>query len=247
MTWNEAFPYTFKNLRKKFNIPEPSKLGMVEQCRADDSELCQEMTSEPFSLTDSQVHHAASRYHLGKSRSGKTIYWMIDELGNCLDGHIGTNSHAADTWVSQMLKHRYPELASYIKVSHCLFGLHLIREVGGVAIVEKERSAVILSELYPQSLWLATAYPANLSEHLLEPLQGHPVKMFPPTDETMETYLSWLEVADQARRKYHLNITVSSLLEDHTSPDQKRRNIDLLDYYLETLRLSSPKSYTYAP
>ena len=237
MTWNEAFPYTFKNLRKKFNIPEPSELAMVEQCRADDSELCLEMTSAPFSLTEAQMHHAASRYLLGKSRSGKTIYWMIDERGNCLDGHVGSGSHAADTWVYQMLKHRYPEVAQYITPSHCLFGLHLIREVEGVAIVEKESSAVILSELYPQSLWLATVYPANLNEHLFEPLQGHPVMMFPPTDETMDTYLSWLEVANQARRKYHLDITVSTLLEDHATPAQKQQNIDLLDYYL----------YTYAP
>ena len=82
MTWNEAFPYTFKNLRKKFNIPEPSKTDMVDDCRADDSDFC-------------------------------------------------------------------------------------------------------------------------------------------------------LEVADQARRKYHLDITVSSLLEDHATPDQKQRCIDLVDYIFE--------------
>ena len=246
MTWNEAFPYTFKNLRKKFNIPEPSKTDMVDDCRADDSDFCLEVVEKSL-LTEEQMHHAASRYQLGKSRSGKTIYWMIDDLGTCRDGHIGSDSHAADTWVFTLLKNRFPELAQYIPPSeHCLFGLHLLREVGGVAIVEKESSAVILSELYPQSLWLATAYPANLSERLLAPLQGHPVMMFPPTDETMDTYLSWLEVADQARRKYHLDITVSSLLEDHATPDQKQRCIDLLDYWMESLRLSPEKSYTSA-
>lgn len=253
MTWDEAFPYTFKNLRKKYNIPEPSELAMVEQCRADDSELCLEMTSAPFSLTEAQMHHAASRYLLGKSRSGKTIYWMIDERGNCLDGHVGSDSHAADTWVSQMLKHRYPEIAQYIIVSsHCLFGLHLLdechpepvegslhlgRDDRSVAIVESERSAVILSELYPQNLWLATVHPANLNEHVLKPLQGHPIIMFPPTDDTKSTFLFWYEVANRARKKYHLDITVSSLLEDHATPAQKEQNIDLLDYYL----------YTYVP
>lgn len=246
MTWNEAFPYTFKNLRKKFNIPEPPRhrTDIVEQCRADDSDFCLEVVEKGL-LTEDQMHRAAERYQLGKSRSGKTIYWMIDNLGICRDGYIGSSSHTADTWVSTLLKHRFPDLAQYIPPSeHCLFGLHLlVSPLPGVAIVESERSAVVLSELYPQSLWLATAYPANLSERLFEPLQGHPVTMFPPTDETMDTYLAWLEVADQARRKYHLDITVSSLLEDHASPDQKQRKIDLLDYWMENLRLSPEKSY----
>ena len=233
MKFKDLFPYSFKSLRKEFNIPGPSELSLVDQCRADDSELCIEMMTEPYSLTEAQMHHAADRYLLGKSHSGKTIYWMIDELGIVLDGHIGTS------WVSTMFKNRLPEVAPYIVTRHCLFGQHLLTQADPsmpISIVESERSAVILSELYPQSLWLAYAYPANFSERLLEPLQGHRVVLFSNADETMDNYLSFLEIADQARRRYHLDVTVSTLLEDRTTLSQKSRHIDLLTFYLESIK-----------
>ena len=83
-----------------------------------DSDLCQEVVSHGW-LSEEQMCHAVERYRLGKSLSGKTIYWMIDELGIVHDGHLG------DTWVSKLLKAREP-LLEYWQVSHCLFGLHLL-------------------------------------------------------------------------------------------------------------------------
>lgn len=240
MYLRELFPYSFKTLRKEFNIPEPSKLSLVDRCRADDSDFCQIMTAEPYSLTPAQMRHAAERYRLGKSRSGKAIYWMIDELGIVRDGHIGSS------WVFVMLKHRYPDFAQYIRPQHCLFGLHLLchtentdLENKTICVVESERSAVILSEIYPQNIWMAFAYPANTNEQVLKPLQGHYIVLYPNADETMDTYLTYLEIADQARRKYHLDITVSKILEDRTSPSQKSRHIDLLDYWVENIRNSA--------
>ena len=133
--------------------------------------------------------------------------------------------------VSTLLKHRIPELAQYFPpTEHCLFGLHLLREVGGIGIVESERSAVILSELYPSLLWLATAHPANATVDRFEPLQGHPVTLFPRTDDTMSTYLSWVDLADHAECLYHLDITVDDTLEKHATPEQKARCIDLVDF-----------------
>ena len=230
MRIDEAFPYTFKNLRKKFGIPESTKLSMVELCRFNGP------FEVPPMLTETQFRHAAARYHLGKSRSGKPIYWMIDDLGIVRDGRIG------DGWVSQMLKHRYPEFSNYMIAQHCLFGLHLINESDStytISIVESERSAVILSEIYPQSLWMAYSYPANFNEYLFEPLQDHRIILFPNADETMSTYLAFLDIADQTRRKFHLDITVSALLEDETTASQKSRHIDLLTFYLESISNSA--------
>ena len=55
----------------------------------------------------------------------------------------------------------------------------------------------------------------------------------------METYLAFLEIADRARRRYHLDVTVSTLLENRTTPSQKSRHIDLLTYWLESIRNSA--------
>lgn len=219
--------------------PHPSKTkvrSMVEKCRADDSDDCREIIAKGM-LSAEQLHHAAERYRLGKSRSGKTIYWMIDERQRVLDGHIG------DRWASQMLKAREPTLLSHWCVTHCLFGLHLLttptEEDGGahrtppVAIVETERSAVILSELFPEQVWMAGVTVANFTIDKLEPLRGRKVILCPSTDDTMTNYVAWLEMADMARRCYHLDISVSNVLEEHATPDQKRREIDLVDFLFE--------------
>ncbi|MBQ3698504.1 MAG: hypothetical protein II886_08820 [Prevotella sp.] len=232
MKFEEAFPDTFKNLRRQLGLKEPHRRPMVETCRADDSELCLQLTSR-YGFTEKAMHRAAERYRLGKSRSGKTIYWMIDRQGRLHDGHIG------DSWVTQMLKSRCPDLARYVMASHCLFGLHLLKpdvdvSVGvpssPVCIVESEPSAVVLSELYPQSLWMAYVSPVFFNAELLEPLQGHHVTLFPRTDAEMDNYLFCCELADQARRACHLDITVSTFLEDHASARQKAAKIDLVDF-----------------
>lgn len=62
-----------------------------------DSDLCHEVVANGW-LSEEQMRHAAERYRLGKSKSGKTIYWMIDEMNQARDGHLG------DAWVSRCSK-----------------------------------------------------------------------------------------------------------------------------------------------
>lgn len=205
-------------------LNEEARRTMVEQWRADDSDFCREAVERGW-LTEEQMQRAAERYRLGKSRSGRTIFWMIDEQGVCRDGHIG------DSWVSVMLKQRFPENAQYVRAEHCLFGLHFIsRSAQSVAIVEEERTAVVMSELFPQYLWMAYGYLANFAVWQFEPLRGHRVVVFPKTDQTGSYYVMALEVADQAHRRYGLDVTVSSVIEDGATEEQKEREIDLLGF-----------------
>ena len=208
--------------------PSPRR-SMIEDCRSDDSGLCHEMLTK-YGFTPEQMHRAAERFKLGRSKSGKTIYWMIDDLGIVRDGRIG------DSWVSTMLKARYPCAAPYLHIEHCLFGLHQVSLTDtdkSIGIVESERTAVILSEVYPDLIWMAYSYGVNFTVNQLETLQGHKITLYPRTDDTTECYLSFLELADQARRLYPLDISVCSFLEDHATPDQKRRKIDILDFLFE--------------
>ena len=246
MKLSEVNPYTFRNLRKVLGQREPSKVSMVDGCRADDSELCQKVVARGM-LTEEQMHRAAARYRLGKSRSGKTIFWLINEQDIIVNGHIGTS------WVSQMMLARAPELAKYVTAGLCLFGLHLIghtdftdhtdlskglaaaRQPKTVCVVEGEETAVVLSELLPEYLWMAP--PSYFTLDLLEPLKGRKVILFPRTDAAMEHYMAWLELADQARRAYRLDISVSDFLEEHATEGQKARCIDVLDYLFESHRI----------
>ena len=259
MKFEDVFRHTFKALRQQI-APEVKRqvdfilpsIAMVEACRGDDFDFFRPAI-DTGRLTVDNMHHAANRYHLGRTKSGKPIFWMIDETGTPLDAHIGTSG-----WLSTLLKKREPLLQGW-QVEHCLFGQHLLmsdvrwkKEDGrgsrnatlsptsplspqqsNISVVESERSAVVLSELYPESLWMATGYAANLRVELLKPLDGRRVVLFPPTDESQDTYFAWLEVADQARRMYSLDISVSTVLEENATPDQKARKIDLVDYLFE--------------
>ena len=228
MRISEILTPSFRALRQELGLPRPAKA--VVQVSAD-SDFCREVVARGW-LTEEQMAHAAERYRLGRSRSGRCIFWMIDEMGRVYDGHIG------NSWVSAMLKAREPELLKDWHTEHCLFGLHQLKNEKikelknktSVAVVESERSAVILSEVLPEYIWLASVYPMNLNVRTLQPLCGRRVVLFPPTDETGETFLAWVEVADQARRVLHLDISVSTVLEERATEEQKRRKIDLVEY-----------------
>ena len=227
MTWNNVFCNTFKALSEELGLP-PAGKSLVELCRADDADFCQEVVAKGW-LSEAQMAHAAERYRLGKSKNGKPIFWMIDERGIVRDGRIG------DTWVSMIFKRRYPECGRYIVTKHCFFGKHLVSpQCCTVAIVESERSAVVLSELFPECIWMAYSYPSNFTVDKLAPLQGCVVSIYPHTDPTGCTYVSFLELADQARRLYDIDLSVVSLLEEHASEEQKERCIDILDFITES-------------
>ena len=118
--------------------------------------------------------------------------------------------------------------------------------VGGgsaIAVVEAEKTAVIMSEHFPQYLWLAAGGLFELTADKLFPLRHHRIILFPDTDTDLTAYTRWYEVAQEARRRYGLNVSVSPLLEQRATPEQKQRKIDLVEYLFENRNHSSIKPY----
>ena len=99
-----------------------------------------------------------------------------------------------------------------------------------VAVVEAEKTAVILSAHYPEYLSLAAGGLTELTPQKLFPLRHHRIVLFPDTDPDQTAYTRWYTVAQDARRQYGLDITVSSLLERRATAEQKQRKIDLVDF-----------------
>lgn len=221
-------------LTPSLRLLPPRPKPLVARCLSVDSRFCREVVSTGR-LTEEQMRHAAARYLLGHSRSGETVFWMIDELGIVRDGRVG------DSWVSVLLK-ADGQLPKWWHAEHCLFGLNLIPCLAGefkclIAIVESMESAVILSELFPKYIWMATGYLTNLNERLFEPLRGHRVICFPATDSVGETFLTWTEVALQAKQRYGVDIIVSDILEQRATPQQKAAKIDLVEFLFENERI----------
>ena len=170
------------------------------------------------------------------------------------------------TWVSALLRRRNPFPNSPHETSHCFFGAHLISPLnerlfrppltppnsggetaiavmegqGGrspIAVVEAEKTAVILSELYPQYVWLAAGGLGEVQVDKFRPLRGHKVIMFPDTDPEGVAYKRWYEAAERVMQQPFWEdsppIRVSNILERHASPEQKARKIDLVDFLFE--------------
>lgn len=235
MKFEEVFCNTFKAIRKAIAHDEFRKsvdysmpsMPMVDACRADNFDFFQPFITSGH-LTVEQMQRACQRYFLGKTKSGQPIFWMIDDMLAPLDAHIG------DTWLSTLLKVREPLIVSW-QVCHCLFGLHLLCHTAydydkPICVVESERSAVILSEILPESIWMAYTTTTHFTPDLFAPLQGRTVTIYPRTDPVGEYYLASLELARQVRRLYDIDITVDSTLDYHATPEEKSRCIDLLDF-----------------
>ena len=234
MKWNEVFCNTFKamserlapEIERRVNFMLPS-LPMVEACRASEFDFLQVLIGHGV-LTTEQTQHATECYRLGKTKSGQTIFWMIDDMMTPLDAHIG------DGWLAQMLKAR-EKLLAYWPVKHCLFGLHLVDGSKPIGIVESEASAVILSELFPECVWLAYATISHLTLEFLSPLVGRTVTIYPRTDPNMNTYVFFLDYANIVRQHYDIDLRIDTTLEQHATANQKERCIDIVDFLLDSL------------
>ena len=229
MKLTEVLTPSFRSLHKTLITHHSSLVTHHSSliCLTADSDFCHEAVQRGW-LTSQQMDHAARRYRLGRSRSGRTIFWIIDQQGHIRDGRIGTS------WVSTMLKNREPQLLRDWHPQHCLYGLHLLSAPSSVAVVEREEAAVVLSELLPGHLWLATGHALRFKADWLLPLKGCQVTLFPATDPTMDNFICWLEMADSMNRQHRMDITVSPILEDHATPEQKQRRIDLLTYLADS-------------
>ena len=111
--------------------------------------------------------------------------------------------------------------------------LHYREGLGGgspIAIVESEKTAVIMSEVYPQYVWMAAGGLSVLNAEKLRPLSDRHVILFPDTDPDGKTFAHWQQVAREASRHTLFPVYVSPLLERHATPQQKAAKIDLVDF-----------------
>jgi hypothetical protein len=226
------------------------------RCLSMDSQFCEAVVCCGY-LTQEQMLHAACHYRLGASRQGGVIFWQIDQEGRVRDGKVmyylsdcHRNKAHKPTWVSYLLRRRDPFPNAAHETSHCFFGEHLVSEKRKVksekcnphcctvAVVEAEKTAVILSELYPQYIWLASGGLGEVQPDKFRALRGCKVILFPDTDPDGIAYSRWSNAAEEVMRSVFWEgsppIRVSRILEDHATEEQKRRKIDLVDFITES-------------
>ena len=242
MTMEEVFKHTFKAMSKRLDEQRAEGRRLWQQRLGMASEFCRAVVAGGY-LTQEQMQRAARRYRLGASRDGGVIFWQIDEFDQLRDGkimHYRPDCHRdhdrKPTWTAYLLR-KSGRLPKDWNTDHCLFGLHLLENVKmkelknekTVAVVEAEKTAVIMSEVKPEYIWLATGGKTELNVAKLRPLEGRRVILFPDTDVDGQTYRDWYDIAEAASDVFGHPVTVSSILEQRATPVQKAAKIDLVD------------------
>lgn len=124
-----------------------------------------------------KVAEAVERYCIGGDSMCRTIFPNIDQEGRCVGGAVIPYLPNGHRDKSKGASNIHSELRRKDKTlptqgDQVLFGSHLLRlyPTASVGVVESQKSAVILSVIYPNLIWLATAGMTNFNARLLAPI-----------------------------------------------------------------------------
>lgn len=190
----------------------------------------------------SRVIDAVQRYYIGFNafNTGKLgdalIFWQIDE-----EKHI-TNAKRIHYRFDGHRDKIVPPIVIYPGNPQCLFGLHLLADAHPdqpIAIVESEKSALIMSIVKPEFLWMACGSLNNFNETFLEPLRGRLIIGFPDVDIKRDkqscvsvSCAMWRKTAKQLRLR-GWRIIVDTALEETVNSAQRMEKIDIADVALD--------------
>lgn len=178
------------------------------------------------------VDQNTKMYNVGSSKhwEGSTIFWQVDDLKRVRYGKVMLYDQNSGKRVKEPFNH-FTNIHTVLKIKdfnhkQCLFGLHLLPDnTKPIAIVESEKTAIIMSLVDKEYLWLATGGKGNFKYEVLQPLAGKKVIAFPDVGETF-----WNEVSSRLNET-GFNITISDKLENQGFP----KGFDIADVVLQQI------------
>lgn len=184
-------------------------------------------------FTSDEVFNAMQNYFITGTNhfwNGATVFWQI----NNKEQIQGAKVMLYDSFTGKRIKKPYNHINWLHKatkepnfnLNQCLFGLHRINEdyQKTIAIVESEKTAIVMSIFLPDYIWLATGSKGNFKFELLAPLKKRNIIAFSDKGE----YNNWLNKANDLKA-LGFKIGVSDLIENTLSEN----GYDLADYYLK--------------
>jgi Domain of unknown function (DUF6371) len=179
------------------------------------------------------------RFQIGTSKHwrGATVFWQLDELQNVRTGKIMLYNPLSGKrvkneqgqkyihWVHSLLK-----LPNY-NLQQCLFGEHqLLNEPleKTIAIVESEKTAILMTAILPDYIWLATGGLNNLKAERCKTLAKRKVILFPD----LNAYDKW-QSKETELSQLGCSVSTSDLLERYATPYDKTEGYDLADYFIK--------------
>lgn len=146
----------------------------------------------------------------GEVRAGKSIPYMAD-------GHRDKSDPFPASWLHKMK--RYNQMFRGKELHQCLFGEHLLSVYPDkeVMVVESEKTALIMSRLWPSYLWVACGGSGNLSVDKCNAIRGRNVRLMPDNGK----YNEWSNIAQKYGFDCDSTIELNPIFE----------GCDILDYY----------------
>lgn len=196
-----------------------------------------------FSLFDWEtIKKTIDPYFIGCTEDRAVVFPQIDEQGKCRTAKVQKYDRETGKRQGVYLFHGDKSIKPYLpnpfNLQMCLFGLYLIRSKNNVGkticICESEKSAIIAAGCMPEYIWMASGALDWLNVDKLKPLRGWDIVLFPDTSTTGLAFKKWTKIADEAT-KAGLLVTVSTMLEDNCTDEEKENGYDLGDYLIDRL------------
>lgn len=190
-------------------------------------------------IEDSECRELMRKYCVGTAKKwgGSAIFWQVDASDRIRTGKIilydPTNGHRVKEPVSRICwAHSELRLKDF-NLRQCLFGEHLLGRYPGkvVGLVESEKTALIAAHFVPEIVWVATGgMKINFSSESMLSLKGRKVVMFPDLGATQV----WKEKQSMLK-SICSQVSVSTILEENCTQEQKHAGLDIADYLLMQL------------
>jgi hypothetical protein len=227
---------SFVNEVKTIKQPEPIKpsfhsLELLDKMYFENPQIDNLTEYLKTKFTKDEVFNAMQNYFITGTNyfwNNANVYWQIDTNEKIR----GAKIMLYDRFTGKRIKEPYNHINWLHKATkepdfvlcQCLFGLHLINEdyQKTIAIVESEKTAIVMSIFLPEFIWIATGSKGNFKFELLEPLKKRNIIAFPDKGE----YNNWLNKATELNA-FNFKISVSDLIEN----TDFKNGFDLADYY----------------
>ena len=168
------------------------------------------------------------------------LFLYVDEQGNCRSGKMmryeinngePKRTNYEDSWDNMKWLHTWIDGYNYEQIA---FGSHLLAKYPekDVMIVESEKTALILSCVRPQYIWLASLSYTGVQSYLLPDLRNRNVTLIP--DKGKKTFDYWFEKSQEfLQENLVLSINCSTFVEEGCK--ELKEGEDLADYIIKKL------------
>jgi uncharacterized protein DUF6371/zinc ribbon protein len=191
-----------------------------------------------------KVESIIKLYRIGTASfwNNATIFWQIDIENKVRGGKMimykktGKRTRYINWVHSYKIKHNQ---ISEFNLNQCFFGEHLLNQFPEktIALVESEKTACIMSQIFEKYIWMATGSLSGLSIKKLKILKDKKIILYPDlglSENKISPYSFWKERCQEFIQQGY-DVSISDLLEKNGTENQKKLGYDIADYFIELL------------